>query len=205
MSKARVHPTVWVPCLMLLTAAGTWGLQRHLDGAGAESAALDRSTEGNSDEPAAAVLADLPQAGGPSASDRAVTGATGRVQRNEADEAAWADLGDALMQKARETADADYYRHAERAFRKALALNPKNLDATTGLAWVYAAATSSSCPSSRPKRPSPWIPTAPLPTACWGTLPWSWASMTPPSSTTRKCSTSARTFPRTAGGPCCSP
>src|SRR6516225_10804752 len=41
------------------------------------------------------------------------------------------------MQKARETADADYYRHAERAYRKALALNPKNLDATTGLAWVY--------------------------------------------------------------------
>lgn len=137
MSKARVHPAVWVSCLMLLTAAGTWGLQRHLAGAGAEAAAPDRPTEGNSDEPAAAVLADLPPAGGRSASDRAVTGATGRVQRNEADEAAWADLGDALMQKARETADADYYRHAERAYRKALALNPKNLDATTGLAWVY--------------------------------------------------------------------
>ncbi|HVI85080.1 MAG TPA: hypothetical protein VNA86_07180, partial [bacterium] len=69
MSKARVHPAVWVSCLMLLTAAGTWGLQRHLAGAGAEAAAPDRPTEGNSDEPAAAVLADLPPAGGRSASD----------------------------------------------------------------------------------------------------------------------------------------
>ena len=48
----------------------------------------------------------------------------------------WNNLGSALMQKARENADSSYYAHAERAYRQALVLNPKSVDALTGLAWI---------------------------------------------------------------------
>ncbi len=52
------------------------------------------------------------------------------------DDSAWTNFGDALMQKARETADVSYYNYAERAYRKALTLNARNVDATVGMAWV---------------------------------------------------------------------
>jgi tetratricopeptide (TPR) repeat protein len=48
----------------------------------------------------------------------------------------WTRLGDAFMQKGRETADVTYYGRAESAYRKALALDPKSADALIGMAWV---------------------------------------------------------------------
>jgi len=51
-------------------------------------------------------------------------------------DAAWTRLGDAFMQKGRETADVTYYGHAEAAYRKALASNPKSIGAMIGMAWV---------------------------------------------------------------------
>ncbi len=48
----------------------------------------------------------------------------------------WTRLGDAFMQKGRETADVSYYGRAEGAYRKALASNPKAADALIGMAWV---------------------------------------------------------------------
>jgi tetratricopeptide (TPR) repeat protein len=51
-------------------------------------------------------------------------------------DAAWARLGDAYMQKGRETADVTYYGHAESAYRKALASNAKSIGALVGMAWV---------------------------------------------------------------------
>ncbi len=51
-------------------------------------------------------------------------------------DATWTRLGDAFMQKGRETADVTYYGRAENAYRKALASNPKSTDALIGMAWV---------------------------------------------------------------------
>jgi tetratricopeptide (TPR) repeat protein len=51
-------------------------------------------------------------------------------------DATWTRLGDAFMQKGRETADVTYYGRAENAYRKALASNPKSTDALVGMAWV---------------------------------------------------------------------
>lgn len=48
----------------------------------------------------------------------------------------WTRLGDAFMQKGRETADVTYYGRAESAYRKALASNAKAVDAMVGMAWV---------------------------------------------------------------------
>ena len=51
-------------------------------------------------------------------------------------EAAWSRLGDAYMQKARETMDLSYYGRAEAAYRKSLAINPNYANALVGVAWV---------------------------------------------------------------------
>jgi tetratricopeptide (TPR) repeat protein len=51
-------------------------------------------------------------------------------------DAAWTRLGDAFMQKARETMDLSYYTRAEASFRKSLALNSNYGNALVGMAWV---------------------------------------------------------------------
>jgi tetratricopeptide (TPR) repeat protein len=48
----------------------------------------------------------------------------------------WVRFGDALNQKGRETADAAYAMRAEKAYRKALEISPKRVDALVGMAWV---------------------------------------------------------------------
>lgn len=85
---------------------------------------------------AAEVLAALPQATQKTASDREVTKWAEKARQNPRDTPSWANLGDALMQKARETGDVSYYGHAEAAYRKALALDAKNQNALIGMAWV---------------------------------------------------------------------
>src|SRR5262245_54099823 len=84
-----------------------------------------------------AILDAIPQAGGESAADRAIARWARRLRLRPGDDGAWAELGDALMQKARETADASYYGHAERVYRRALALDARNVSATAGLSWVF--------------------------------------------------------------------
>ena len=49
---------------------------------------------------------------------------------------AWSRLGDAYMQKARETMDLSYYSRAEAAYRKSLTLTPNYANAMIGIAWV---------------------------------------------------------------------
>src|SRR5271156_3063785 len=51
-------------------------------------------------------------------------------------DAAWSRLGDALMQKARETMDLSYYGRAEAAYRNSLAVSPNYANALVGIAWV---------------------------------------------------------------------
>jgi len=61
--------------------------------------------------------------------------ATEAAKRPHSDDA-WVTLADALMQKSRETADVAYCNRAEGAYRKALELNSKRVDAMVGLAWT---------------------------------------------------------------------
>jgi tetratricopeptide (TPR) repeat protein len=51
-------------------------------------------------------------------------------------EAAWSRLGDAYMQKTRETMDLSYYARAEASYKESLALNPNYANALVGIAWV---------------------------------------------------------------------
>jgi tetratricopeptide (TPR) repeat protein len=60
-----------------------------------------------------------------------------RTERHARDDGAWTELGNAFMQKARETLDAWYYARAEQAYARALALAPRNPDAIAGMAWVH--------------------------------------------------------------------
>jgi tetratricopeptide (TPR) repeat protein len=56
--------------------------------------------------------------------------------RSHPTNAAWSRLGDAYMQKARETMDLSYYGRAEASYRKSLALDANYANAMVGIAWV---------------------------------------------------------------------
>jgi len=71
--------------------------------------------------------------------DQTIDRLTSKTRREGQDRAAWTALGDAFMQKARETADAGYYGRAEEAFNRARALDAGHGDALVGLAWVESA------------------------------------------------------------------
>jgi tetratricopeptide (TPR) repeat protein len=68
--------------------------------------------------------------------DRAVLNAQRSLQRYPDDATAHYRLGDAYVQKARETGDAAYFVRAERALRKSLTLAPRHSGATRHLAYV---------------------------------------------------------------------
>jgi tetratricopeptide (TPR) repeat protein len=78
---------------------------------------------------------------GPSAQkiDQTIERLSAKTREGRQDRAAWTALGDAFMQKARETADASYYGRAEQAFERARALDATHVDALVGLAWVQSA------------------------------------------------------------------
>lgn len=69
-------------------------------------------------------------------SDREVAKYKAKVGENPTDAPRWINLGDALMQKARESANHLYYDLAETSYHQALSLAPHKSDAMTGLAWV---------------------------------------------------------------------
>ncbi len=62
-----------------------------------------------------------------------------QIKRYPRDDRLRVKLGDALMQRARETGDIRYYSRAESAFQTALQLNPKSSTAMIGMAWVNGA------------------------------------------------------------------
>ena len=74
-----------------------------------------------------------------SAADEAIARWTQRTTVAAQEPEAWTSLGDAFMQKARETADPAYYRRAEAAYQKALEVGPRHVDALAGMAWVQGA------------------------------------------------------------------
>src|SRR6185436_19053876 len=71
--------------------------------------------------------------------DQTIEQLTTKTRQQRQDRAAWTALGDAFMQKARETADASYYGRAEQAFERAQALEATDVDALVGVAWVQSA------------------------------------------------------------------
>ncbi len=82
------------------------------------------------------ILAGIPAPGEKSAASRAVGTVLAKVRAKEQDAALWVDLGDALAQLLRDTADESLYDHAAAAYQFALRLQPSSVDAMIGLAWV---------------------------------------------------------------------
>jgi tetratricopeptide (TPR) repeat protein len=121
--RTRTRTTIALGAALLLGAA-VWGASQ-----------VSRREAG---QDVAALLTTLPSKGA-TASDSAVHKEAARLRADPKDSGAWARFGDALMQKARESGDGGYYGRAERAFRKALELNEKNVTAVIGLAWVTSA------------------------------------------------------------------
>ncbi len=68
-------------------------------------------------------------------SDDEISNASAAAKEKPGD-VTWTRLGDAYMQKGRETADLSYYGRAEGAYRKALASNPRSANALVGMGWV---------------------------------------------------------------------
>ena len=71
------------------------------------------------------------------AADRNIARLRERVRRTGGDAVAHVALGDALMQKSRESMDPHLFAEAESAYEEALAREPRNTAAMLGLAWVH--------------------------------------------------------------------
>jgi len=78
-----------------------------------------------------AAAESAPPAARRSAADEAIARWSQRTTAAAREPDPWASLGDAFMQKARETADPAYYRRAEAAYQKALEVGPRHVDALT--------------------------------------------------------------------------
>ena len=111
-----------VPLLLVCLAAGAGCRSAHTPVVG--SVASPSAAQASAPEAGHALL------------DQVITKDTRATGRNPKDSKAWIELGNALMQKARETADLSYYGHAEAVYRKALALDARDPAALTGMAWV---------------------------------------------------------------------
>jgi tetratricopeptide (TPR) repeat protein len=72
-------------------------------------------------------------AAGTSSTDRLISGLQGQIQSRPADSNAYAQLGSAYLQKARESGDPSYYGKAEIAFQEAVALAPESFEVMAGL------------------------------------------------------------------------
>jgi tetratricopeptide (TPR) repeat protein len=119
------------------TIFGAAGLLLCLAGAGSWAVWKSHTPATRPDVSAAAIpaaTAALPARR--SASDAQIEHWAAQIKEKPKDDAAWTSLGDADMQKARETADLSYYGRAEQAYRQALVVNPKRVEAMIGLAWV---------------------------------------------------------------------
>jgi tetratricopeptide (TPR) repeat protein len=120
MKRVFINYKILILCLALcLAAVGAWRVWHK-----------NATTEPDA-------LSAIPQPRSDSPTDQTIAAWSKKVKQNLEDDAAWVNLGDALMQKARETADVGYYSRAEAVYRKALSLNPENVSATVGVAWVY--------------------------------------------------------------------
>ena len=90
---------------------------------------------------AVAILLVLPLGPAPARAetspDQAIQREQYKLRRNSRDAGAYHRLGDAYVQKARETGDLSYLTLAEKALRKALEIAPGNAGAVRHLAYVF--------------------------------------------------------------------
>lgn len=121
-------------CLLLPLLLTAGGCASRLAPPG--SAAQNGSAQSAPLPAAAVTLAAIPTPPARTAADRGIAQWASQVRQNPGDDKPWVHLGDALMQKPRETADPRYYGYAEQVYKQALARNPASSDAMTGLAWV---------------------------------------------------------------------
>lgn len=70
------------------------------------------------------------------ASGRARKAAQEKVQSTPGNHSLWTALGDAIAREFRDTADESLYAHAENIYLRALGLNPSDIQALCGMAWV---------------------------------------------------------------------
>ena len=115
-----------------LAAGGAWTLSRKSQATAATSVPSVSNTKAVVDP-----LKDIPVPTGNTPTDKAIAKGIAQARAKPDSDKNWVSLGDTLMQRVRETSDFRYYSYAEGAFNKALALNAKNAEAMTGLAWVY--------------------------------------------------------------------
>src|SRR5438093_6173140 len=94
------------------------------------------SVAARSNKPSTDWIAGLDHSPGGSLVDQTIARTAAAVRRDQSNAILWTALGAALMQKARETADASYNNQAERAYQQALSINPNSAPAMTGMAWV---------------------------------------------------------------------
>ncbi len=123
-------PRTLLTCLALGVAGGGWWATNRV---GRSGAAPVRAAAAASPVD---VLDAIPRPTGTSATDGTILKWTAKARRDRGDARALVNLGDALMQHVRETADTTYYSYAERLYQQAMALQPRNAEAILGLAWV---------------------------------------------------------------------
>ena len=82
------------------------------------------------------IFAAIPLPEEDSMTDKALAQALTKAREKPHGAMVWVNLGDALAQKLRDSANLKYYDYAEMAYRHALQLDPKSVDAMTGMAWV---------------------------------------------------------------------
>src|SRR5262245_25196269 len=83
-----------------------------------------------------AVLTALPDPGNQTAAAREIARWREAARKDEKNPAHWVKLGDGLMQRSRELADARYCDYAGWAYNQALALDPKRFPTLVGMAWA---------------------------------------------------------------------
>lgn len=126
----KLMPRALLACLALGVAGGAWWASSRTSQSGA--APLRAASAAAPVD----VLDSIPRPTGTLATNAAIAKWTAKARENRGDARALVNLGDALMQHVRESADTTYYAHAEGLYQKALALQPRNGEATVGLAWV---------------------------------------------------------------------
>lgn len=131
MNRVSLRVKITLFCLLIASAAvATWSLEKPHGGAGSSLSTAQPGV------PTVDILTTVPTASNPTASDKQIALWAAQARQTPGDDKAWVNLGDAFMQKVRETAAASYYTRAESAYTKALSVNPNRVEAMVGMAWV---------------------------------------------------------------------
>ena len=128
----RLRVSALVLCLLVALGAALFWKYSGAPGTKAALAATPRATELSS----AQILAAIPVPVGNSTTDQALVATLAKVRNKDRSAVAWVNLGDALAQVMRDSANQKYYDYAEMAYQRALQLDPRSVNAMSGMAWV---------------------------------------------------------------------